>query len=656
MQAQETKLQPIFEGTKQYVIPLFQRPYSWEKKWWDLLWNDLCAIYNTEKNRTHFIGSIVTMPTVSVPEGVTKYLLIDGQQRLTTIFILLTLLRDLAKDGGQDQLSEEINNTLLVNPYKKGVDYFKLLPTHDDRGPFQELISEDENKSQNLLLDSYLFFKRKFKQHNLDIQELKSAITNKFSIVSIVLEENDNPYLVFESLNAKGRPLSQADLIRNFIFMRIHVEAQDLIYSDYWKPMQDDLRDHLTEFIRHYLMKDGASVKESDVYFFLKDRVGDGDVKELAKEISKFAKFYKKLLEPSFESNSKIERALRRLNQLSITTAYPFLLNCYRDFYEGRITEESFHEVLKIIENFVIRRFICSVPTNQLGKIFTSLYSQIAKYQEERKVSFVDGLKCVLEKKNYPSDAVFQEMLANARLCGTSDRASKGKLVLESIEEFYGHKEGTDLRELELVHIIPADLVDFQEDQDEDIGKIRELYIDVIGNLTLSGYSDELANESIENRKNILEKSKLDINKFLRNRDTWNIQDIRWRSQRLSNVALSIWPYFGSNQEQIQTAVTGKTPSSVMILGQIFSVDSWRKVLVATLDTIYELEPEAFEKAVKATPKMFSPNGSDFRAPRELRAGYFVESNMSAKAIQNFCNRFIDECGLSSEDWEVMYS
>ena len=250
---------------------LFSRDLnSWDKKEWEVLWNDLSDLCKTDKPRTHFIGSIVTMPTISVPEGVTKYLLIDGQQRLTTIFILLSFLRDRAEENGDKELSEEITNTLLVNPYKKDSDYYKLLPTQIDRVPFQNLIKFRKLCDQDQLSKAYIFFRRKFQQSDIEIQTLKKVISNNLSVVSVVLGVDDDPHLVFESLNAKGRPLTQSDLIRNFFFMRIHMNEQEDIHARYWMPMQNSLATSLTEYIRHFLMKDGSWVKESDVYFSLK--------------------------------------------------------------------------------------------------------------------------------------------------------------------------------------------------------------------------------------------------------------------------------------------------------------------------------------------------------------------------------------------------
>ena len=194
MQAKETKLQDIIEGTKQYVIPLFQRTYSWTSKEWEILWKDLLELCESENPRTHFIGSIVNMPTVSVPEGVAKYLLIDGQQRLTTIFILLALLRNKSRELQNQEFADEINNTLLVNPYKKDNDFFKLMPTQVDRIAYMNLINGKPNETDNQLTKAYDFFDKKLKQVHLEHEKLKKIITSYFSVVSIVLVVNMNTH------------------------------------------------------------------------------------------------------------------------------------------------------------------------------------------------------------------------------------------------------------------------------------------------------------------------------------------------------------------------------------------------------------------------------------------------------------------------------
>ncbi len=272
MKASETKLQTILEGTQQYVVPLFQRPYSWEKKQWEVLWEDLTELTEQETIRPHFMGSIVTIQDDSVPEGVSQYLLIDGQQRLTTILILLAVVRDRAKqnpDAEVCELGEEINETILINRFKKGLERYKLQPTQSDRPDFHKIIDAGSPSSEKSLINEcYRFFDKELKKQAIDLNYIKKAIIGGLSLVSITLDDDENPYLVFESLNAKGKPLTQADLIRNYFFMRIQVGKQEEIYAQYWEPMQNALSDNLTECIRHYLMKDGLEVQRKTKLHF----------------------------------------------------------------------------------------------------------------------------------------------------------------------------------------------------------------------------------------------------------------------------------------------------------------------------------------------------------------------------------------------------
>ena len=655
MKASETKLQPIIEGTKQYVVPLFQRSYDWNKKEWEVLWNDIIELCETNNPRTHFIGSIVTMPTISVPEGVTKYLLIDGQQRLTTIFILLSLLRDNAKQIGQQELAEEINNTLLVNPYKKDFDYFKLQSTQADRASFKKLIFSESLDNQSNITNAYKFFEKKLKQSSLNIQAVKKIIVSNLSVVSIVLDLDDNPHLVFESLNAKGRPLTQSDLIRNYFIMKIHINEQEEIYSQYWKPMQDNLGESLTEFIRHYLMKDGGQVKQSDVYFSLKDIVNKGNALECLKDIAIFAKYYQKLLYPEYEVNINIRRALNRLSRIEVTTAYPFLLNCYDGYSQKKITADEFVNILKTLENFMIRRFVCNIPTNQLNKIFPPLYSQV---HSNGLGNFVDGMKSILQNKGYPKDAEFKARLLDTKLYGAGDRAVKIKLILESIEESYDHKEQVSFDDLSIEHVMPQTLTEYWQNHLSDDWEItHELLLHTIGNLTLTAYNPELSNDDFESKRNWLSNSHLEINKYIKDKSAWKKEDIEKRSQHLTEIVLSIWTYFGdeTTTEKDKGDVTWTIPKELLILGQRFSVQTWRDVLEHTMNTIAELEPEKFEQIMQQFPRFVGKDKNRFRAVRKLKNDIFIEVNMSAKSIQSLCFQALESIELTADDWVIEY-
>ncbi|MGI8509465.1 MAG: DUF262 domain-containing protein [Gemmatimonadaceae bacterium] len=653
MQASETKLQPLIEGTKQYVVPLFQRSYSWDRKEWEVLWKDLIELYEMENPRTHFMGSIVTMPAISVPEGVTKFQLIDGQQRLTTIFILLTLLRDKARELGESPLADEINNTLLVNPYKSGTDSYKLLPTQADRAAFYALIQHDKMLAESRITEAYLYFDRQFKQKQPDIRSLNRIISSTLSAVSIVLDADDNPYLVFESLNAKGKPLSQADLIRNYVFMRVHIDEQQAIHEKYWKPMQDALADNLTEYIRHYLMRGGEVVRQNDVYFALKSSVGTGDVLDKLRDIAQFAKYYHKMLTPAAESDDDIGSALARLNRIEVTTAYPLLLNCYDDYEAARISREEFLQILAVIENFMIRRFVCNIPTMGLNRMFAALYSQVSQRSGP---GFVANLRGVLQARGYPKDDEFRQQLISAKLYGVGERATKTRLILETMERSFGHKEQVPFGNLSIEHVMPQTLTEWwQHHLGSEWEMTRELYLHTIGNLTLTAYNPELSNDDYPTKRARLEMSHLELNRYFANVATWTKDDIERRSHVLADAAVGIWPYFGDSQSQPSDPinVTGTTPTGLSILGQHFSVQTWRDVLEQTMNTIAELEPEKFEQITQQFPRLVGSDQKKFRAIRELKNGFFVEMHLSAKAIQSYCIQAIESIELSAEDWQV---
>ncbi|MCB9098821.1 MAG: DUF262 domain-containing protein [Anaerolineales bacterium] len=652
MKASETKFQPIIEGTKQYVVPLFQRAYSWDKKEWEMLWDDLIYLCENSDPKSHFIGSIVTMPTTSVPEGVTKFLLIDGQQRLTTVFILLALLRDIAKNDSEAELSDEINQTMLVNPFKKGSDYFKLLPTQVDRASFQNLILSKADGSTQLT-KCYQFFERKIKQENVEVQAINNVITNRLSVVSIVLDLDDNPHLVFESLNAKGRPLTQADLIRNYFFMRIHVDEQEKIHAKYWEPMQKALGDNLTECIRHYLMRNGSFVKQSDIYFTLKDRIGQSDALISLKEIAVFAGYYQKLLAPENESNLEIRTALLRLNRLEVTTAYPFLLNCYHDYAQGRLSAQDFVAILQSVENFVVRRFVCNIPTNQLNKIFPPLYEQA--YLKSLP-NFAESVCSILQTRGYPKDTEFRTRLIDSKLYGTREKAIKTKLILETLEVAYHHKEQVPFDTLSIEHLMPQTLTDWWERHLGEEWQIDyELYLHTLGNLTLTAYNTELSNDPFPEKQKRLIKSHLELNRYFENVLKWDKTEIEKRSNTLADLALIVWPYFGD--EQVESAsvdtVTGKKPKVLTILGQHIVVQSWRDVLIKTVSTIADLEPDLFNALAKQYPSFISSEGGRFRRSYQLTNGFYIYVNLSAKNIYQFCTQAIESVGLSEEDWYV---
>jgi uncharacterized protein with ParB-like and HNH nuclease domain len=316
MQASETKLRQLIEGTKQYVVPLFQRPYSWSEKQWKTLWTDVVEQSRHDDGRPHFFGSIVTTPAKSVPHGVGKYLLIDGQQRITTIQVLLAAIRDSAVRLGDSRLPDRINGQYLTNAYEEKDERLKVLPTQDDRAAFRAIVRQEEIPESRLRA-CYQFFLSRLGRLTVDqLEPIHLAVVDRLSLVSITCDEHDNPHLIFESLNAKGEKLTPADLIRNFLLMRVHVGEQARLFQTYWLPIQQALGASLTEFVRHFLMKEGQILKEADVYFELKDRLANStpaQAIDFLRDLHRHGMFYARFIDPALEGDAEVAARLDRL-------------------------------------------------------------------------------------------------------------------------------------------------------------------------------------------------------------------------------------------------------------------------------------------------------------------------------------------------------
>ena len=329
MQAHENRLRQLLDSTQQFIVPLFQRFYVWETPYWETLWDDLVdLIEEDDPQRSHFLGAVVVIPATDTAPSLPKFILIDGQQRLATVLVLLAALRDHARQTDDPHVAEVIEQTLLVYRFRDGDDHYKLLLSQSDRIAFQHLIQAKTPRPEHRLCQCYDFYAKKLNApHAPDRRALLGATMDRLALVTITLAPTDNPYLVFESLNFKGHKLTEADLIRNYLFMRIPTDQQEAIYQQYWLPMQDDLRDDLTEYVRHFLMRSGAFVKQSEVYVTLKNRLAQSDARAALQELTTFARYYAKLLSPGQEPNKPLAAALERINRLDVTTVYPFLLN-----------------------------------------------------------------------------------------------------------------------------------------------------------------------------------------------------------------------------------------------------------------------------------------------------------------------------------------
>ncbi len=653
MKANETNFQQVIEGAKQYVVPLFQRPYCWEKSQWATLWNDLVEMLDADRPQTHFLGAIVTLQTQSVPEGVPKFLLIDGQQRLTTAFILLTAIRDVARDESRDELAEEIEQSFLVNRFKKDNDYHKLLPTQVDRPAFLSLIGGKGAVPEGRIGAAYSFLSRKVRDAGIDLEVLKSTLIERLSVVSITLGSDDNPYLVFESLNAKGERLTQADLIRNFFFLKIHSGAQEEMHRRYWLPMEEALGEQLTEFIRHFIIsQDGSFLRGDSVYFRLKARLGGGDAIGLLRTLHAAAQHYRRLLHPGSEPAKDLSTALAALGRLEVTTSYPFLLRCYEELEARRLDAGEFSNIVALIENYIVRRFVCSIPTNQLNKIFPGLYNQIRR---EAHPSLYEGLRSILAGRGYPKDVEFRKNLVEGTLYGSGDRQAKLRFILERIERRLADKEPPELGNTSVEHVMPQTLTDtWRSDLGEEWESTHALWLHTLGNLTLTGYNSELSNDDFRTKRSRLISGTLHLNKTFEGFASWSASEIKSRAELMADRVLAIWPYVGADQSaEVVDVPKGQKPVRLRILGRNLAVSTWRDVLEGTVNEVVEADPDVYPALCKELSSHVGDERMRFREARQLRNGGFINVNLSAEGIARLCQRILITAEMAGMEWEV---
>ena len=553
MKATGTLFSNLLQGQQHFIVPLFQRPYTWEEKDWKTLFDDVIEVYEEGFEESHFVGSIVTKSLGATPEGVSPFLIIDGQQRLTTVTLLLAALREVAVETAP-RLSDKVHRLYLTNEFAPDEHRYKVLPTQADRASYRAVIdgpseveATSDRASTPLPRRAYEYFLKRLRVDKVDGEpidpsRLEQVLIGKLEVVSITLEDADNEYRIFESLNGTGTPLAQADLIRNYFFMRSPVGEHDDLYPGVWLPMQDSLGGAFDLFFRHAYMSDGQFVRGSDVFQAWKTRLDPVLAHELGdrmRHLAAEARNYRRLLAPAEEPDPLVSRGLSRLNRWGGQTSYPFLLNAYRLYESGEVDAREFAEVLGIIESFLVRRMFARVHPGQLNRLFLRLYHQLPEGS-----SLAEGTRAVLSEpsRRWPRDDTFREAVQQLPFY-TDGRAEQRRLVLETIEESYGTKEPVDLSALTIEHVMPQTLT---EEWVRELGEFaqerhREM-VHRIGNLTLTGYNPELSNSPFHVKRKKLAESNVAMNKEIAREAEWGFAQIEERGSRIAERALALWP------------------------------------------------------------------------------------------------------------------
>ena len=553
MKAGETPLLNFLNGPKQFIIPIFQRTYSWTLKECEQLWKDIVGAATNERVAGHFIGSIVYIQKgLYQSSNIPEMLLIDGQQRLATLSILLNVIGTaFAEEDSPSEVSqEEIQDYYLFNKHGKGDLRYKLLLTQTDRTTLINLLEERElpKPFSRRIVENYKYFLKQVSETNLDLMTLYRGIT-KLIIVDISLDrEHDNPQLIFESLNSTGLDLSQADLIRNYVLMGLEPRQQESLYNNYWYPMEQSFgnTDYVAKFDR--FMRDYLTVKTGSIsnirqvyeaFKFYTQEDNSGSIEEIVSDIYKYSKYFVSMAGGN-ETDSDLREIFQDINTLKVEVAYPFLMEVYNDYVQKRLGRDEFISVLKLVESYVFRRAICGIPTNSLNKTFATLSREINK--EKYMESFKAALLLKDSYRRFSRDDEFMRELTVKDVYSLRSR----NYLLSKLEN-YNRKERADVEGYTIEHIMPQNenlSLAWRQELGNNWQEIHDRYLHTIGNLTLTGYNPELSDRPFIEKRNMeggFADSPIRLNRDLAKLDHWNETEIQNRSRKLSKLATKIW-------------------------------------------------------------------------------------------------------------------
>lgn len=656
MNGNAQKLIKYLDGaSKRFIIPVYQRNYDWKMEHCKQLYDDLVKIIR-QNRKSHFFGSIVSVQSES--GTMEEFLIIDGQQRLTTISLLLLAIYHLLSSGKMvsrdHQLTDKILKKYLIDEYEPEEKRIKLKPIKNDQKAFGILFDQDEEyiPDSNLTIN-YRYFYDRIQHGELDIDELFDAIC-KLEIINISLNHEDNPQLIFESLNSTGLNLSEGDKIRNYILMGLPNDQQTKFYEKYWNRIESYTNYDVSSFVRDYLsIKQQSTPNMNSVYPTFKKYVEDAevaDIEPLLKDLLEYAKRYAFLIKGG-HSDERLNSCIYRLNRLSTSVTRPFLLEVIRLSESGALTADELIEVFHFTESYLFRRAICDLPTNALNKIFLLLHREIIRFDGDES-HYVEKFKYALlskrERTRFPSDEEFAECMSTRNIYGMNP---KNKLYLfERLEnsetsetkDVWGH---LDRGEYSIEHIMPQHLTAaWIVSLGDNYEAIHTNWLHRLANLTLTAYNSRYSNSPFAEKRDMphgFKDSGLRINQWVGRKEQWGLPELEERDQLLKNTVIGIWPYPTSNyhpQKKQMDAIaldedvilTGRVLSKYSFKGAEQPVASWADMYQQVITMLHSENKAVLTKlAVSQDPAVdlslhFSMSPTSFNSCRQIDTDLYV--------------------------------
>jgi len=614
MKATEAKLLDLLKKAPQFVIPIYQRTYSWTEKECRQLWNDIMRTGSDDAITVHFIGSIVYIEKGIGGSTLTHQsplLVIDGQQRLTTVVLLLAALaKALGETEPVDGFSpRKLRNFYMLNPEETGERHYKLLLSQTDKTTLTAIVGDTElPKDPSLrVTQNYQLFEELIAGCKGEFASLCRGLA-KLVVVDIALNrEQDNPQLIFESMNSTGRELSQADLIRNFILMGLEPKIQTHLYEHFWRPMEVDFGQvaygtHFDGFMRHYLtVKTGDIPNLSAVYeafkaYALSSKVEHAGVEALVKDIRNYARYFC-AMSLDAETDADLKLAFHDLRELKVDVAYPFLLELYDDYTAGVLAKGEFVAAVRLVEAYVFRRAICSIPPNTLNKTFANFAKTLKK---DRYLESIRAHMFLLPSyRRFPADEEFRRNMQSRDVYHFRSRS----YCLRRLEN-HGRKERVPVDEYTIEHILPQNenlSAAWKGSLGPEWERVQQTWLHTLGNLTLTGYNSEYSDRPFAEKRDMeggFKQSPLKLNAGLGQLDQWNEDAIKARAARLADLALQVW-IAPKMPPDVLAAYRPKTATGYSIDDHPHLLGAFRPLFDAFRKEVLALDPCVTEEVLK---------------------------------------------------------
>ena len=670
----------FFDGSdKRFIIPLYQRNYDWEESNCKQLFQDLIKLHHSDR-KSHFFGSIVS----SIQSGTEDRFIIDGQQRITTVSLLLIAMVNAKKEGlikaTDAKLVEKIFKRYLVDEYQEDERKVKLKPIKKDMQAFDALLYKPKSQyiNESNVTRNYKFFYDEVTRANLTLDELFETI-KKLEVINIRLDEDDDPQLIFESLNSTGLDLSEADKIRNYLLISLTPAEQKYLYTRFWNPIEEFTNYDPSPFVRDYLtIKQGKIGRIDKIYFIFKDyaETENIDRAKLLEDMFHYAKIYNQI-DKSNIGTDKLNRKLNQLRTLDSTIAYPFFMAFFDYASLTGLTETEIYQVLDIIEAYWARRIICNLLSNALNKVFATLHRDVLNYMnkssKDSNNSYIDVLTYVLLKKGgssaFPSNEEVKsefktrqvyKMPANARM-----------FILERMENQDNNerhdvvKELTDKNKIITIeHIMPQTLSDkWKAALGNDWERIHEQYLHTMANLTLTGYNSQYSNLTFIEKRDMekgFKDSAYRLNNYVRSCEQWTETELKTRQKELLGVFMRLWPMPTTSFEPLNREAesaslddedyefTGKKIQAYILHGVRYSVNTWKEMLIQVCGHILIEKRSTIEWLCANEKCSFSTTPEDWK--RELAPGMYVWTDNSTATKINILHGMFEQCNIPASE------